>query len=157
VWSKGRLIIGGDDGSGTELWALDSPAAAIPYGIGCAGTGGRVPRLAGDGGAPALGNLGFGARLSRTRANAPAVCLLGHTEREQPLGSGCWLNVDGLLLLPFLTTGAAGEAVQPLPVPNDAVLLGAVVLSQFGIIDPAGTHYGILSMTSGLRIVIAAR
>jgi ELWxxDGT repeat protein len=152
------LFLSANDGvRGNELWALGAMAAAPPWGTGCRGTGGLVPRIEGVGGAPVPGNASFGVEVQNALPLASAWLVLGFSPVELPLGGGCSLYVNLApiaLLFPRVTSGA-GVATVALPVPLDPLLIGVQLFAQWAIADPAGGFSG-LALTGGLKVVIGA-
>ncbi|MBK9387995.1 MAG: hypothetical protein IPN34_24520 [Planctomycetes bacterium] len=153
-----RLYFAADDGvHGREPWVLPSPAAAIPYGAGCAGTGGRIPTLVGTGGAPRLGNAGFAVELRDALASTPAALAISLLPFDFPLGGGCDLLVDPLggLNSQLGATSASGVARFALPIPAEPLLVGAQAFLQGLALDPQGSLQGLLAFSPGLALILA--
>jgi ELWxxDGT repeat protein len=146
------LFFAANDGvTGNELWAMTSMACSVPYGTGCPGTGGLVPRISGFG-PPTLGNPGYAMQVTQARAMSSAVLAFNIFPAEIPLGGGCTFYVNLLGLLVFVTPiDGSGQGA----VPGAPALVGAQVFGQYGIVDPMGSFSG-LSMTGGLKVVINA-
>ncbi len=107
----------------------DGGAALLPFARGC-GTAAEL-HVYGRGGAPRPGNLGFSIDLTQGLPAAPALLALGFQELPgTPLPNGCPVR-----LLPaavaFHLTDPAGDASQPLPVPNQPALLGTLLFAQW--------------------------
>jgi ELWxxDGT repeat protein len=152
-----RLTLSSDDGArGHELFALDLAALggvlAAPFGAGCAGTQGHVPRITASG-LPTVGST-FTVQLSQARPQTAWSLLLGGAGARVRFPGGCTLHVlDPFVLLTALTD-TAGEARVPLPIPNVRQMAGADVFAQCVVADPAGAFFGIATFTDGLHLVI---
>jgi ELWxxDGT repeat protein len=146
-----------DGANGIELWAVPlsafGGAIAEPFGTGCAGTGGLIPSSSGSG-APVVGSAGFTVQVSQARANAAALLLVGTSRVPVSVGS-CTLY-PSLPAPLILATGANGSGVAnfPVPVPNDASLVGGEVFFQTLVVDPNGAFMSLLSFSDGLHAVI---
>ncbi|MBK9385527.1 MAG: protein kinase [Planctomycetes bacterium] len=113
-----------------------SAATATPIGTGCTGSSG-IPILS-PCSAPTLGNTSFGLRLDQALPGATAILLLSSGQLPLSWGGTCtsypappWSNLT-------TQTTATGDALLPLPVPNAPIFLGASLVGQFLVIDPAG-------------------
>jgi ELWxxDGT repeat protein len=143
-----------DDGTtGRELWAMPTFPAVVPYGTGCPGTAGLVPRIAAEG-APRLGTT-IDFELSSALPSGIAVLSLGLTGLEIPLGGGCSALTDALVLNAVLTS-PVGTAQLPLSVPPSSTLVGVSVFAQYAVIDPNGAFAASLALSSGLQAVVGA-
>jgi hypothetical protein len=122
------------------LLACEAPCAGS---VALAGTG--TPGCAGPlgiaaGSVPSIGNAAFAITASGLPPSEPAVVLLGTAADEagtQPGGLGVLLHVDlaaSTLLLPIvLSTGPNGQAVLPMPIPDNAAFVGSqFVVQAFG-------------------------
>lgn len=137
------------------------PLEAVPFGLGCPGQGGVVPRL-GSNGVAAVGDPNpFLLTLDGTRPNALAVLVLGLSRQQgpfgplpTPLGGGCDLLVaaDGISFHP---TSALGQAGQPLFVPADPRLAGLVLCAQWGVLDAAApSAVGVATSAAGAVVIL---
>ena len=123
------------------------------FGGGCPNAAGVRP-VAGTVGAPRLGNAGFVATLRSARASSTCAAFIdfGLNPLLLPGGYTLWLAGAPIALGP--PTGATGVADLPLPVPNDASLIGASRLAQWLVSDPSGQMLGSLTATGVTEIVI---
>ncbi len=127
------------------LGARLDPAGVVPFGRSCKGSNGKVPVL-GASHIPYLGNMTFGIELSGARPASAAVLILG-TSRTSfagmplplalgPFGiTGCTLYTNILSGL-GAATGTGGTAKVLLPIPNNPVLAGGLLYSQWLAVDP---------------------
>ena len=154
----GSYLFAADDGlTGRELHGLLAAQVGAslvePFRSGCAGTGGRVPRI--TSGVPSLGNTAFTLGLSEALPAAPALLLGAASPASIPLG-GCVLLVDlGGPALGFATAvDGAGTAGVGLPLPGQAALLGTVLWWQYVVRDPGGAWGSTFAFSGGLRTQI---
>lgn len=137
----GTAYLVADDGvHGSELWRLDlqqvGAANVQSLGVGCPGSNG-VPLLR-SGASPTLGTS-VTTRLSQALPNALAAWLFGAPPiADLPVGGGCALNFQSLVLIVGVFTDAAGGAASTLSIPNAPALLGASLIEQVGVFDPLG-------------------
>ncbi|MBL8899260.1 MAG: protein kinase [Planctomycetes bacterium] len=136
------------DGPGQRMFVLSrgttntisiyriSAATATTIGAGCTGSSG-IPILSPHS-APTLGNPTFGLRLDLALPGATAILLLSSGQLPLSWGGPCtsypappWLSLT-------MPVTASGDALLPLPVPNAPFFLGASLVGQFLVIDPAG-------------------
>jgi ELWxxDGT repeat protein len=156
VLSGGNIFFRGNDWqTGEELWAMPSMACAVPFGEGCPGTNGIVPRVRSTGGAPALGNVSFALQVDRTPPFAACALELGLARADLPVPTGCHLYVDCSFVRLYTMADTNGVATLSLPVPNDPSLRGGRLFGQFAVADPGGAFYGLLSLTSGIEVIVA--
>jgi ELWxxDGT repeat protein len=146
----------GGGGQGSELWSMPSMAAAVPRGMGCAGTGGRVPALRGVG-APVVNNQGFGLAVSQAHQNTGTVLFLGLGPDYFPVANDCFFYLNRLILFFGGSTDGQGNGVIGLPIPNDPTLSGSAFYSQLAIVDPAGPVLGALTLSNSVKCVVSAR
>jgi ELWxxDGT repeat protein len=152
-----RLFFTADNGTaGTELFALDTMAMASPYGFACAGSTGAFPHISANGGAPSLGNNGFGLRVTNGRPSTAAVVLVHLRRGELTLGGGCTYYGDptGLLLVGATPTDLGGTGTYGLPIPPDVSLACGELFAQFLVVDAGGAYLGQVSLTEGLHLVL---
>jgi hypothetical protein len=118
------------------------------YGLGSAGSGGRIPTYLAE--VPAnVGNVDFKLGVANARGGAPATLLVGLAPTATVL-SGVNLNVllnGNEMLVPLALNGAAGTAgagygTLALTVPNVPGLAGITLFSQWFVWD-AGVAGGI--------------
>lgn len=118
------------------------------YGSGLAGTGGITPHLGSTGGAPRVGNNGYGFSLEDGVGGAPAVLVAGLLPASIPqFGGTIHVSLGSLLLNQGLALGGApgaagaGAASLLLPTPIVPGFVGVTIYSQFGVFD-AGAPQG---------------
>ena len=145
-----RVIDGDGDGRAVIDMGADEFAPLRGFGVGCAGSGGYVPRARGIGGAPVRGNLGFGIGLDQALGGTDAILLIGASDQSwrglalpfalRDFGlPDCALQVslDGSVAVRTVGRGAGfGSASALLGVPADANLRGLVVFVQWWVVDP---------------------
>lgn len=124
-----------------------SVALAALFGKRCSPAAGKPPEIYTGGTPPTLGNQRFSLQ-TRGEPNSPAFLALGASDQAymgNPLpwalpGGGCPLIVAADVLL-LLKTDSFGFARQPLPVPNQASLNGAVFFGQWVHPLAGGTRF----------------
>ncbi|MCP5068935.1 MAG: choice-of-anchor E domain-containing protein [bacterium] len=132
-------------------YTTSPPASVLPYGQGCPGTGGLVPKIAASG-LPLLGSTNFSLDLSDARPNSAAGVLVSFGSAVRPI-SGCTLLLaDPVIPLSPITTNGSGAGSTPVPIPNDAGLLGLHVYAQYLVSDPAGALHQIYAMSAGVDL-----
>ncbi len=144
---------GAGDASGTT-YVFETLGAVFPYGAGCPGSGGFVPRLDLDG-CPRPGDLAR-LRIEDGLGGSVALLLIGLGQGSVPLGlSGCsvevWPMLDIALPLPLGGAGAgAGVLDAPALIPVD--LPTVTFTMQAFVVDP-GVPFG-RSSTPGVRVTL---
>jgi choice-of-anchor B domain-containing protein len=124
------------------------------HGRGTAGSGGLVPVIDWDGGIAQVGNGGFRVTGRDMLGSSAAVLFLGTRAASIPI-AGIELLVDptGPFAAFAVPTGGGGSgqgsAVLPLPLPNDPMLAGGTLYSQWVTLDPAAPAG--LSASRGMR------
>lgn len=150
----GLIYFTADDGSsGRELWAMPTFPAVFPYGQGCPGTGGLVPKIAADD-APRLGaTVAFDLRDALP--GSIALLALGLTGLQIPLGGGCSLLNDALFVssVPISPSGTTSLS-QALP--SSPALVGVSLFAQYAVLDPNGAFAALLSLTNGLHALVGS-
>lgn len=151
---RGLVLFGGFDSVGfadaTWLYGALIPAAATPFGSGCAGTAGD-PRL--SGGEPYLGRVDPGLRLESARPASGCVFAVSVASSPMPLGGGCTLYPgDPIWFLPAVSD-AGGVATVALPGPVHPSLRGVRLFTQAVVLDPQGPFAG-LAFSAGLELLI---
>lgn len=134
------------EGLVTEFVGLGgcAPATFTAYGAGCRGSAG-VP-VHGASGTPKLGGR-FSLTLSRAKANARAVMLLGMSKTSwlgfrlpldlSPLGAtGCQVLAAGTVLTD-VQTSSAGAAAVPITLANNPQWCGVKFFTQYVVLDNA--------------------
>jgi ELWxxDGT repeat protein len=156
VLAGSLLFFAANDGTvSNELWAMVSMACSVPFGTGCPGTGGIVPRISGVG-QPTVGNAAYAMQVTQGFPSSSAVLAFNLFPGELPLGGGCTFYVQLLGVQVYVTpTDGMGQGSVTLPVPGTPLVIGVQAFGQFGVVDPMGAFSGI-SMTSGLKAVINA-
>lgn len=109
-------------------------AAVWPFGGAC-GSAAELHLDARSGGPPQPGNAAFALGLDQAVPLQPALLVLGLLELPPlPVANGCSLSVLPQFLA-LHVADAGGQAQQPLPLPNQAGLLGLVVFAQWLQLD----------------------
>ncbi|MCB9869909.1 MAG: hypothetical protein H6837_08625 [Planctomycetes bacterium] len=152
-----KVLCAGTDRRGTELWSIPlaqlCATLAEPFGRGCPGTGGRVPKISRSG-LLVRGNPSFRLQLSDARPSSPAALLLGPFPAELGVGGGCSLYVAPPILTFGVATDASGAVQLPFAIPNDPSLKGAEAYLQWIVVDPAGQGLGAGATSNGMRCVV---
>ena len=127
---------------------------ADPFGAGLAGGSGTVPVIATFGSSvPTQGDASFGVSLRQGAPSSSAWLLLGVGQAALPFKGGTLLVDVSAAWVDFpRTTTATGAASVALPVPDDALLVGAELFAQW-VVQDAGAPQG-YAMTAGLDLVI---
>jgi hypothetical protein len=90
--------------------------------------------------------------MGNAPANAGGFLLQAFTQAAVPL-AGITVNVDPTTAaVTFVQADAAGTALYPLPVPNQPSLVGVVLYTQVGWLDPCGTQG--FSGSRGLAVTV---
>ena len=153
--SDGTLLVAT---RGASAWELPKAAPFRVYGEGTAGTGGAVPRHYATGGEASVGNAGLAIEADQLLGGSVALLHIGGTEVALPFAGGELLSGPPTGLFKALATvgspgvGGTGAIAQPLPVPNDASLIGLSVFSQVAVVDGAGQDG--LALSAGLEVRI---
>lgn len=138
----------------TAPWYLGgggSHAAFWLYGSGCPGANG-VPGMRSNG-LPVLGNAGFRIGVERCPAGAVAALLCSLAPGTVPIAAPCILQLDPASGLPALfgLVQSNGTRSEPVPIPNQAGLVGLQLFAQWAVLDPLGTPLPGLPGLSGSR------
>jgi hypothetical protein len=130
-------------GNGVAFRMVFASTDLVPFGTGCAATGGTVPSLTSQGPASLGGAMLIFA--NDTLETTIGGFLFGFSRREIPtgalpldLGGGCTLLVAPDVFVPSAITpigGGFGTAGIALTVPADPLLAGAVVYTQWAQLD----------------------
>lgn len=115
-WDLGNTSTTTDDFDG--WFTIQDPCGAVRrYGVGCAGSGGFVPRVELAGCASPGGNVTL--HVTKGLGGSTAILFFGLTKAQAPLGGSCFLNVapllGGVLALPL---GGAGPGMGSVTVPT---------------------------------------
>ena len=150
------VVIANQGSNDITVLIIVQRALAYPYGAGCPGTGGLVPRLSGIG-MPTIPSAGFGVQLSDAKAFAPALLLFSGGADTFDVGGGCAL----LLALPTASTlrftDAFGADAFVFGVPALPALMGLDLYFQAAIFDPAGAFGpGVAALSNGLRVQVGS-
>lgn len=121
-----------------------------------------TPRLASKAD-PFVGNTRFSIDLSNAIANAPAVLLIGASNKSwnaiqlpldlAPLGAKDCRLFTSIDLLSSIVADAGGNASLAVPIPNSNALKGVTFYVQWSIIDRFANNLG-LSFANAAKIVI---
>jgi hypothetical protein len=133
----------------------------VTFGAGCSGPGGVAPSLSSAGQSTLGGTILVIADGAR---NGSVGGFLWGTSRRvfaggllpAPLGGACSLLVAPEVFVdaPITPGSAGGAAACALAIPNDPLLLGAVVYTQFAQFDPATPAIVPLSFSNGGAVVV---
>jgi hypothetical protein len=109
----------------------------MPYGKACQGSTGLMPRI-GSAGTPSVPSPTFQVTLGQAAPSVRAAgFILGGAEQALELSAigfpQCWLNASLDLAIGLPVGG--GNAIAPLPIPNDPSLIGRSVFSQWALAD----------------------
>ncbi|MCI0589700.1 MAG: integrin alpha [Planctomycetes bacterium] len=157
--SPGGLFLAGQ---AKVLSVVGVPAGSSAFGVGCAGTGGVVPRISTFGGPPSVGNPGFGLAVSKGRGGALAFLFVG--TGTVPAGIpvlGCTAYLTGVVFPvgpPIALAGAAGApgagyGMLTLGVPAVPGLAGIVLPFQWLVLDGASGN-GVFSLSNALSLAL---
>ncbi len=148
------IFFAADDGSsGRELWAMPTFPAVFPYGQGCPGTGGLVPKIVADD-APRLGaTVDF--ELRDALPGSIALLALGLTGLEVPIGGGCSVLNDALVVS-SVSINQAGTTWLPQAIPPSTSLVGVSLFAQYAVLDPNGAFSNFLALSAGLRALVGS-
>jgi len=109
-------------------------ATVTSTGVGCRGTGSTPLTLAANG-VPSVANSKFALTVSGGPTGRPLFGLgLSLLPKPLALGGGCTLYVNTLPI--FVVFGGNANRALPLPIPNNAKLIGVTVHWQAAIGDP---------------------
>ncbi len=147
-------LLRGDDGiTGLEPWVLDlgpDQASASSYGLGCADSSNRVPRLLASE-PPTVGSASFALRCDRGAMTAPNVVFLAVS--AQAATATCQILVDLQAVgAQLANTDAAGRANLPLGLPNDPALIGSTVFCQWLVVDSTAASGLGFTLSPGLQL-----
>lgn len=131
---------------------LTDGALARPFGTGCAGFNGQVPRI-GASGLPRLGSTSS-VQVTLARATSPAVLAFALTSATTVLGGGCSFYMGSPTATRFSITDASGVAASPIVIPNTLSLVGVDAFFQWAIFDSAGAYQSAIAFSNGLRIQV---
>jgi hypothetical protein len=146
----GDLVVADGATGDLEIWRGRLPAEVEIYGAGCAGQRGvPQPRWRS---VPELGATSFAAEFTEGPAGGAAFLLISVLPAQVPIDGGCVLLVQPDPFAVGATSDANGYGSVPLGVPIDPDLLRGELFVQWWLLDPAGSAYGALSSTAGLRI-----
>jgi hypothetical protein len=139
------------------------PTGTSPFGSGCPGATGAIPRLQTAGGAPSAvtGNPNFRLVLSNARPSAFSLLMLGLSNTSW-FGFPLPLNLAilgmpscAILVAPdipiLLLTTADGLLFVPVPIPASPNLVGGTLYAQAYVVDPGPLPLP-GSMTAGLAV-----
>ncbi|MEM7205380.1 MAG: hypothetical protein AAF628_34310 [Planctomycetota bacterium] len=141
---------------GLETLAKDFAIWSLPVGgVGCPGSGGRVPAASHP--TPALGSRTFELSLTNALPGAPAALVVSLAEVE---ASRCAPAVALMPTSPVqllaIVTDPTGNATVAAPLPASPALTGTAVFAQWAVADPAGgfSGWGLPLALSPLRRIV---
>ncbi len=137
---------------GRELFTMPTMAIATPIGSSCSNSPAQAP-LAATIGVPFLGNTTFTLNVDGAPSSI-AVVAIGEPV-EQVVGP-CEIRVANFVT-GVVMTDAAGQAVQPLPLPPTPSLAGARFGAQWGVSQTNGPFLGLLAVSNGVDFVLQAQ
>jgi hypothetical protein len=117
------------------------------YAQGCPGSGSQIPELEIGGNVAPGENISLD--LTNGLANRTAALALGVTAVSVPLGTGCNLLVNPVVVL-FAQTSASGAVSLPTTIPAATPIVGLQVHLQGGVSDAAAN--GGLAFTAGVTV-----
>ena len=142
--------------NGAELFLLPLSTFDVPvaenFGLGCAGTAGKVPSISSIG-APTIGNATWGVGLANAFSTTPALLFLNNARADLSLGA-CTLYPALPAVTIATVTDAAGAGSTTLPLANNVSWVGLQLYFQWVAVDPAGAYFGLVSFSDGLRVMI---
>jgi hypothetical protein len=105
-----------------------------------------------------LGNATFGVELGNLVPNAGSALVIASANGNTPLGGGCTLYMDPLLIALTLagTANASGIQALPLPIPTNSSLEGASLTLQGIELQTPGAYLGAIDLSNGLKIRIGS-
>jgi len=123
------------------------------YGSGCTGPSVLVPTLTGTSSMqPGLGGT-FTWQLGNLPSFSSVYLVLGYQPLNVPLFGNCSLLLDPILVIGPYVIGPIWSSVSvPIPVPPG--LTGAELYSQAGLFVNGVPDYGMVAVSSGLKIVV---
>ena len=157
ISNDGRIFGEGFNAQGFRAVVLepDSAGGFDVYGGGCAGSGGFVPGLWGQGWPQGGGQVDFA--LTNGPGGGTGLLLVGFGNGSAPF-KGCTLSVLPLspLSLPlFLTAGGAGGGQWSLHVTLPPSVPTGSLFMQAALIDPGAPSGSGVTLTNGLRMDLA--
>ena len=141
-------------------WRMHS---IVAYGTGLPGSGNISPKIGAGGDIPTVGSSTFNLELTDAIGGGPSL-IAGSLERweQELLGLrlyGDFLTPGGFTYGIVMTSGAvgvpgAGTATLPIPIPNDASLIGFTTYWQGFVLDSGSSSLIGLSHTGGLAATV---
>lgn len=146
---RGGLLVLGSSGPVTVTTLTTQPATGTVVGSACALV--DPPSLVALE-LPALGLADFALDLGTLAPGAPCMVWFG-VGGPGTIGP-CAIATGPTLGSVFATTDAGGNALLPLPIPDDRSLLGFSLLAQGAVFDPARSPIGNVTLSAGLALAI---
>ena len=155
---EGAFLFAADDPErGRELFRVslgDLGGYAIePFGLGCSGSSGLTPAIAGQG----VARLGETVQIELSEAATNSVAFLYYSPQRAAfeLAPGCTLYYGApSLLLGSPPTDGFGQAAFPVPIPSVSSLVGSAQFFQYAVFDPGAAFLDLVSLTGGLEVVV---
>ena len=138
---------------GRELFTMKNMATAVPIGLGCAGTAGKVPAISSLG-APFPGNMSWGVGVGNALATSASLLFINNARSDLSFGA-CTLYPALPAVTVASTTDALGAGSLTLSLANNPSWLGLELYFQWVVVDPNGAYFGLVSFSDGLRALIA--
>ncbi len=135
---------------------------AVAYGTGVPGWLNNTPNIIGAGEIPRTGSTDFRIELSNALAGAPCMIAVSFVRAEFPIAGmtlyGDFLTPGAFFTWSLVTDGfpgiTLGKATLPIPIPNDASLVGLKTYWQGFVMDPASPLPIGVSHTGGLEVTV---
>lgn len=138
---------------GLKFRMVFEPLGLVPWGSGCAGSGGITPTI-GSLGQSSLGSQSLIVTLGSAMPGTISACLFG-AAADFDFGGGCHVFNNAAVTLFQITGGSGvggGTGAVGLSIPNNQSLLGYVLNAQWGVFDP-GAPTG-LAFSPGGKVVV---
>jgi len=155
--SDGSIVAGTD---GSSAWELPQISPFVALAEGSAGTGGFVPGHLPAGGLPQVGNASFALTGNDIVGEGAVFLMIGISEINAPIFGGTLVPnlpwVATVLTAADGTSGVGGDGTfsTPIPIPDDDVLVGINLVSQFLALDPGSGDLSGLVLSDALRSTV---
>lgn len=152
--SDGSIVAGTD---GSSAWELPQLSPFVALAEGSNGTDDFVPGHLPAGGLPQVGNADFALTGHDIVGGATVFLMIGISELNAPIFGGTLVPnlpwVATVLTAADGTSGIGGDGTfsTPIPIPDDEVLVGLSLVSQFLALDPGSGDVSGLVLSDALR------